>query len=689
MNRTLRQGTSLAVLALGLGATSASAYYTQSSATYDATPAPTSLSTVSGCDDCSQVVNLPFSFPFYGKTFTQVTVSSNGYLVLGNTTASAHSNQQLSWEGTTSAPAGMIAPMWDDWNPTAGGAVYAGSVGSAYVVEWRDLYHYGQSSGGGYTFKVKLYSDGDFEFHYGTLTGGYSAANGGASATTGYQEGQSTIGHPVSYNQAVLSSSTAKRFNRPGSVALYVNVRDGLFDQPRYGLRYYLDYACGSTTGSVSSVSTSSATYGGWSRGYSTPSCSAPAVQGTRYTGEVSSTYTVSTYPLAGGETKVTSGSYVFIKRADVTPRPTRQSTFSVTYADATKTYTGVLDYWQSGALDKPVLIVTGFDPLNEDNTANYLMLMGDLVRTLHDEGFDVIIGKHGDGNQRLGWFRYEVGAWIDDVIGRMPAGSKLQVAGISQGGIVLRDTLHNDVNGALSKVKAWYSIDSPQLGANLGRAKRGVQTLVLCHKPSSDPGRRKLTSAAAYDLVYSMATTCSCDNEPENSTCGTTSSYHDLYYGGIGWPTSSIPRYALAFSDANPNNGFTKMGSDSRLYDFEYTGWFCSEDRDWEPGQRDCVAGSRSIAAADINTDEGASLCGTFKLRLKFEPAFINADSALAVTGNALNPETASSSCPTNYSTLSPTQWKAWASNDYNEKHQILSSALADKMLTWVRAEQ
>jgi hypothetical protein len=688
MKRRLRQGASLAALVLGLGATGASAYYPQAVVPYDGAPAPAILSTVSGCDDCSQVVNLPFAFPFYGKSFTQVTVSSNGYLVLGNTTASSISNPQLSWTGTTSAPAGLLSPMWDDWNPGAGGDVYAGMVGSAYVVEWRDIYRYGQSSGGGYSFKVKFFGNGDFEFHYGNVTGGYSSANGGASATSGYQEGQTTIGHPVSYDQAVLVSATAKRFSRPGPVALYVNVRDGLYNELRPGLRYSLDYTCGTTPGVVSAITSSSTSSGGWEQGANPSACATPTLVGTRLEGDVLG-YSVSTYPLAGGETKVLSGSYAFVRRADVTPRQSSQSAFTVTYADPSKPYRAVLDYWQSGPLDKPLLIITGFDPLNTDSTANYLMLMGDVVRTLRAEGFDVIIGKHGDGNQRLGWFRGEVSAWVDDVLSRMPAGSKVQVAGISQGGVVLRDTLHNDVNGIQAKVKAWYSVDSPQLGANLGRAWRGAQTLVRCHKSSTEPAYRKLTSAAAHDLVYSIATTCNCDNEPENSTCDNTSSFHDLYYGSMGWPTSAIPRYALAFGDANPTNGFTKMGGDSRLYDFSYGGWFCSEDRDWEPGQRDCVAGSRTLTAADINTDQGTSVCGTFRLRLQFEPAFINADSALAVMGNALGTETASSSCPVNYSTLAPTQWKDWASNDHNEKHDILTSALANKLLSWVRAEQ
>lgn len=692
MVRSLKHAALSTALALAtLGAGSASAYYTQSTVAYDTAPAPSLLSTVSACDDCSQVVNLPWAFPFYGRSFTQLTVSSNGYLVLGNTTAATFSNPPLAWEGTTSAPAGTLAPMWDDWHTGNGGDVYAGQVGTAYVVEWRNVYRLGQTSGIGYTFKVKLFSDGAFEFHYGNTVGGASFADSGASSTSGYQEGTDTVGHPLSFDQAVLTSSTARRFTRPGNVALFVNVRDGLFNEHRSGLLYTLPYTCtsGSTTftSSLSATSTSSATFGGWTRTVASPVCTSLSLGASTFHGDVNG-WSVSTYPLAGGVIERTSGTYRFIRRADVTPRQSFQQAFNVTYGGST-TRRSVLDYWVSGAFDKPLVIITGFDPLNEDSTANYLMLMGDLVRTLRNEGFDIAIGKYGDGNQRLGWFRGEAAAWIEDAAARLPAGGRVQVAGISQGGIVLRDTLFNNVNSVTSRVKAWYSIDSPQLGANLGRAYRGVQNLVLCNKPSTDPSRVKLTSAPAYDLMYNVATSCSCDNEPENSTCTASSAFHSAYYGTIGWPSASIPRYALAFADANPNNGFAKNGSNSNLYDFTYTGWFCSEDRDWEPGQRDCVAGSRSITASDINTDESASLCGTFRLRLTFEPAFINADSALAVSGNALSTEAASPGCGANYSTLTPTQWTGWASNDYNENHEVLTTALANQLLTWVRANQ
>ena len=38
--------------------------------------------TCSSCDDCAAVINLPWTFPYYGRGYSQITVTSNGYLVL-------------------------------------------------------------------------------------------------------------------------------------------------------------------------------------------------------------------------------------------------------------------------------------------------------------------------------------------------------------------------------------------------------------------------------------------------------------------------------------------------------------------------------------------------------------------------------------------------------------------------------
>lgn len=119
-----------AFFALVLFPTLAHAVYTTASVTYSYEH-PTSLSTVSDCDDCGQVVTLPFAYPYWGESFSEITISSNGYILLGNDPGAA--NRALNRDPNRFAgdsdinpdvPERMIAPLWDDWDPQIGGDVY-------------------------------------------------------------------------------------------------------------------------------------------------------------------------------------------------------------------------------------------------------------------------------------------------------------------------------------------------------------------------------------------------------------------------------------------------------------------------------------------------------------------------------------------------------------------------------------
>jgi hypothetical protein len=77
-------------------------------------------------DDASQEVELPFAFPFQGRTYTRMHVSSNGYVWFGNDTSNCCLADEESLPTGRSWEA-MIAPLWDDWNPAAGGHVHVHS----------------------------------------------------------------------------------------------------------------------------------------------------------------------------------------------------------------------------------------------------------------------------------------------------------------------------------------------------------------------------------------------------------------------------------------------------------------------------------------------------------------------------------------------------------------------------------
>ncbi|MCB9741435.1 MAG: hypothetical protein H6741_29405 [Alphaproteobacteria bacterium] len=71
-------------------------------------------------DDDYATYPLPFEFPFYGETYDEVHISSNGFLWFGSRRDMPdYRNESL--DGVEDA---MIAAFWDDLNPAVGGIVY-------------------------------------------------------------------------------------------------------------------------------------------------------------------------------------------------------------------------------------------------------------------------------------------------------------------------------------------------------------------------------------------------------------------------------------------------------------------------------------------------------------------------------------------------------------------------------------
>jgi subtilisin family serine protease len=167
-------------------------------------------------DDQTVVLSLPFSFSFYGTSYTSVKVSSNGNLHFGTRNA-AHANNCL--PGSTSGPRAMIAAFWDDLYLPGGGQVLYnvnGSPGSRiFTVEWRDIRHY-PSSPSGATFEVQLEEGtNDIYVLYQDVDFGNASYNNGASATVGIRNNNRTIAFQYSCNEAVLAAGRVIRFYRP------------------------------------------------------------------------------------------------------------------------------------------------------------------------------------------------------------------------------------------------------------------------------------------------------------------------------------------------------------------------------------------------------------------------------------------------------------------------------------------
>ncbi len=170
----------------------------------DATSGGTKTSLAS--DDTSVTLSLPFPVTYYGASYSQVKVSSNGYLVFAASDATAFANAAIP---DASPPNGYIAPFWDDLNPGSGGSVWYRVTGTSpsrtFVVAWIGVPHY--PNVGSATFEVVLEeATGDVVFQYQDVVFGSASYDHGASATIGVEHRDGTLGRHFSYNQATLAT---------------------------------------------------------------------------------------------------------------------------------------------------------------------------------------------------------------------------------------------------------------------------------------------------------------------------------------------------------------------------------------------------------------------------------------------------------------------------------------------------
>lgn len=142
-------------------------------------------------DDAGVVVPLEFPFSFHGVAQTQIGICSNGYLTFG-TVLDEFANQALP---DSEEPNDVIAPLWDDLDPTSGGAIYYDFSGTApnraLVVSWVGVPQFATSDSN--TFQAILFENSSrISFRYlgvtpeafaGDYTIGVENATGSAATT--------------------------------------------------------------------------------------------------------------------------------------------------------------------------------------------------------------------------------------------------------------------------------------------------------------------------------------------------------------------------------------------------------------------------------------------------------------------------------------------------------------------------
>lgn len=161
-----------------------------------------------GTYDITEAITLPFNFPFYENTYSQLYITGSGYMTFTDQWPEYYFEIP-----DESSPNNLISPL-TKYQYYSGSAVYYKSFGTYFVVQWNHLLDY---EGGVYTFEAVLYPDGKIEFHYKTLpdtTQGWYCSRSGIENSTG-------MDGLAYWNSCIRppNSSTAVRFTKPGTSA--------------------------------------------------------------------------------------------------------------------------------------------------------------------------------------------------------------------------------------------------------------------------------------------------------------------------------------------------------------------------------------------------------------------------------------------------------------------------------------
>ncbi len=165
-------------------------------------------------DDIAGPFNLGFDFSFYGGTYNQFWVCSNGFgAVIGIPDPGGfiyYVNEPFPSPPVDGLiPGAAIAPFWDDLNPDDGGTIYRYAANDSFIVAWVGVPPWG--GGSPYTFEMILTADGRITYQYEAMT---DVTN---SATVGIQNEDGTIGLQVVYDQNYVENGLAVELSVPAT----------------------------------------------------------------------------------------------------------------------------------------------------------------------------------------------------------------------------------------------------------------------------------------------------------------------------------------------------------------------------------------------------------------------------------------------------------------------------------------
>ena len=204
-------------------------------------------------NDDVALVSLPAAFgplKFYGQSFTQVSVSADGWICPGNHTTGNYDNVGLP---DPTDPPGMICANWDDLYPVSGGGgagyvmYYHDTASHRFIIEYDSVRYYSGSTRD--KFEVIIY-----DTTVATCSGDnailvqYMTANGYTNSTLGIEDPAEAVAIQVLYNgnyhkaaqpiaagRAILYTTdppTTGVADKPGTAAVPVQLTLNVYPNP-------------------------------------------------------------------------------------------------------------------------------------------------------------------------------------------------------------------------------------------------------------------------------------------------------------------------------------------------------------------------------------------------------------------------------------------------------------------------
>jgi len=149
-------------------------------------------------DGYTGAIPIGFEFEFYGIAYTNVYVSTNGFISFSSLTSSYYTNDPIPDSGE---PNNIICPFWDDLDGRTQGTVHYLQDGNRFILQYTNWQRY--SGSGSLTFQLVLNSNDRINFYYNNLVGELT------SSTIGIENNDGSMGLQVTYNAAYLENELA------------------------------------------------------------------------------------------------------------------------------------------------------------------------------------------------------------------------------------------------------------------------------------------------------------------------------------------------------------------------------------------------------------------------------------------------------------------------------------------------